>query len=183
MNKHLQILTNIAVLAGIILLVYELNQASNLTRAEVYDAAWSSAVTRNLTLLGESPAETLAKALYTPEDLSQSDALILNQFYNSLLTSWYRNKDPRGIGYFGVEWEQIVLSEAYLLNSKPGRAWWASVSPLVDPTVVAVVDEYLAQVSPSAARTTVDAILSVAKQPLSSETEDPSTSPPASTPP
>ena len=163
MNKYLQILTNIAVLAGIILLIFELNQASNLTRAQLYDGAYDAAVTRNLTLVGESPAEILAKAMYAPETLNETDAVTLNQFYNSLLTSWYRNKDERGIGYFGSYYAFVVKAEAYLLNTIPGRAWWDSVRNLNEPAIRDIVDEYLANNTIAQARKSTDAILNAGK--------------------
>ena len=51
----LQITTNIGVVVGLILLIYELNQSRDLTRAQVIDSVYGAGVTRNLALLGESP--------------------------------------------------------------------------------------------------------------------------------
>ena len=51
----IQLLTNVAVVIGLVLLIYELNQSRNLTRAQVVDQVYGAAVNRNLALMGESP--------------------------------------------------------------------------------------------------------------------------------
>ncbi len=151
----LQIITNIGVVIGLVLLLYELNQSRDLTRAQVVDSVYGAVVSRNLALLGENPEDAIAKSIFRPEELTEADAIVLNQFYTALLVSWLRNKDPRGLGYFGGSNEELALiiaSEAYFLNTEPGRRWWSITKPMTDPEIVAAVDTALDNMDPAEQR-------------------------------
>ena len=139
----MQLLTNVAVVVGIVLLIYELNQSRDLTRAQVVDAAYGAAISRNLALLGESPERAIATSVFRPEEITESEAIVLSQFYTSLMVSWLRVKDEHGLGFFGGSFEEVVASEAHFLNTVPGRIWWASTKEFTDPEIVKVVDEAL----------------------------------------
>ena len=76
-----QLLTNIAIIAGLVLLIYELNQSRNLARAQVVDSVYGAAVNRNLALLGESPEHAIAKSIFHPDRITESEAVVLTQFY------------------------------------------------------------------------------------------------------
>ena len=139
----IQLLTNLAVVIGLVLLIYELNQSRNLTRAQVVDQVYGAAVNRNLALMGESPEQAIAKSVFRPEEITESDAIILTQFYTALLVSWLRNKDEHGVGYFGSSYEQVISSEAYFINTVPGRKWWNSVREFQTPEIIQAVDAAL----------------------------------------
>ncbi len=147
-----QLLTNIAVVIGLLLLIYELNQSRELTRAQMVDGAYDAAIFRNLALIGESPEGAIARSLFHPEDVTEADAIVLSHFYTALLISWLRNRDERGLGYFDREFEEVIASEAYFLNSIPGRRWWASVRDLQEPELAAAVDKALGPLTPEAQR-------------------------------
>lgn len=155
----LQIVTNIGVVVGLLLLIYELNQSRDLTRAQVVDSVYDAVVTRNLALVGEHPEDAIARSVFRPGELTESDAIVLSQFYTALLVSWMRNKDEYGLGYFGETFADVVASEAYFLNTRPGRRWWAVARSSVDPAIAAAVDESLANMTPEAQRLSIQTIL------------------------
>ena len=147
-----QLITNIAIIAGLVLLIYELNQSRDLARAQVVDSLYGAAVDRNLAVLGESPEQALARSIFAPDEITQSDAVVLSQYYTALLVSWLRNKDERGAGYFGRAYEEVIESEAYFLNTIPGRKWWDSIREFQDPQLSAAVDRALQNLSPAQQR-------------------------------
>lgn len=155
----LQIVTNVGVVLGLLLLIYELNQSRDLTRAQVVDSVYDAVVTRNLALVGEHPEDAIAKSVFRPDELTESDAIVLSQFYTALLVSWMRNKDEHGLGYFGDTFEAVVASEAYFLNTRPGRRWWAVASTSVDPAIAAAVDGALATMTPEMQRSLIRTII------------------------
>ncbi|MEM8767542.1 MAG: hypothetical protein AAGE43_08875 [Pseudomonadota bacterium] len=155
----LQIITNIGVVFGLLLLLYELNQSRDLTRAQVVDSLYETVVIRSLSLIGETPEAAIARSIFQPDELTESEAVVLSQFYTSLLVSWLRNKDESGAGFFGQPFTEVVASEAYYLNSEPGRRWWAVVGPNTDPAIAAAVDEALASMSVDAQRVVLETIL------------------------
>ena len=142
-----QILTNIAIISGMVLLIYELNQSRDLARAQIVDAAYGAAVNRNLALLGESPEKAIAKSYFQPDEITESEAIVLSQFYTALLVSWLRNKDERGAGFFERSYQTVIASEAYFLNTVPGRTWWNSIKEAQDPELRFAVDQALATIT------------------------------------
>ena len=154
-----QLLTNVAVVIGLLLLIYELNQSRDLTRAQIVDGAYDAAVFRNLAILGESPEEAIARSLFHPEDVTEADAIVLSHFYTALLVSWLRNRDERGLGYFERGFEEVIASEAYFLNTIPGRKWWASVRDFQEPELAAAVDKALEPLTPEAQRMMIERLV------------------------
>ncbi len=155
----LQIITNIGVVFGLLLLLYELNQSRDLTRAQVVDSMYETVVIRSLSLIGETPEAAIAKSVFQPDELTESEAVVLSQFYTSLLVSWLRNKDERGAGFFEQAYAEVVASEAYYLNTEPGRRWWAVTRPYTDPAIAGVVDEALASMTSDSQRAVIETIL------------------------
>ncbi len=155
----IQLTTNVAVVIGLLLLIYELNQSRDLTRVQVVDAAYNAAVSRNLAVLGESPEKAIAKSVFSPNEITQSEAVVLSQFYTALLVSWLRNKDERGLGYFERSFEEVIVSEVYFLNTVPGRKWWASIRGFTDPEIVAAVDKALEPITPEGQRHMIELLV------------------------
>ena len=155
----LQILTNFGVILGLLLLLYELNQSRELVQAQVVDGVYNAGVTRNLALLGENPQVAIAKSVFYPEQVSEAEAVVLVQFYTSLEVSWLRNKDERGLGYFERGFEEVVASEAYYLNTVPGRKWWSVIREFTDPEIARIVDAELSTVSVETNRDVLSSIV------------------------
>ena len=120
----LQLITNIAVVVGIAALIFELNQTRDLAQVQTFDNAYLSAMSRNLSLMGESPEKSMAKAIFSPNKIGQEDVVVLSQYYSAVIVSWRRLKDDRAIGYFGDGWEEVASEEAFNLNTQIGRKWW-----------------------------------------------------------
>jgi len=154
-----QIAMNLAVVIGIIALIVELNQTRELASVEIADSAYNSAITRNLTLLGEAPHDAIAKAIFFPDDITPTDAVILDRYYTVLLLSWRALKDERSVGYFGDDWKAVVAEDAFNLNSVAGRKWWVVSRPYHDPEIAKVIDQTLASTDPSQTRSFIGAML------------------------
>lgn len=143
----LQLITNIAVVVGIAALIFELNQNRDLAQVQTFDNAYLSAMSRNLSLMGESPETSLSKAIFRPSDINQEDAVVLSQYYSALIVSWRRLKDDRAIGYFGDGWEGVVSEEAFNLNTQIGRKWWEQYKAYGDAEIIVVVNSVLDRIS------------------------------------
>lgn len=141
----IQLITNLTVVAGIVVLMFELNQTKDLAQVQTYDNAYLSVTSRNLSLMGESPQQSIAKSIFQPERISQEDVVVLTKYYTAIVVSWRRLKDENAVGYFGGGWEQVVAQEASNLNNQVGRKWWRSYQQFGDPEIIAVVDRVLSE--------------------------------------
>ena len=73
----------IAVVVGLILVIWELQQARQLARAQVSSDSFALASQINAVVLGETAAKVVEKACDTPESLTGADFEILRAYYQS----------------------------------------------------------------------------------------------------
>ena len=61
-SNWFQIISNVAIIVGLGLVIYELNQGKRLVLAQLTSDDASSLRERNMTIMGESPQDAIAKA-------------------------------------------------------------------------------------------------------------------------
>jgi hypothetical protein len=119
-----QIISNIAIIIGLGLVIYELNQSKQFVRAQLANEHMSRMTDRNLASMGDDPREALAKAALRPSALNEVDAVTLDALYSDVVNGW-------GVLRFSSEtigadlaWRSAVSGEARLyFSSDPGRRW------------------------------------------------------------
>ena len=84
----IQIVSNIAILIGLGLVIYELNQSKQLVVAQMAQGISDRLVNQRLALLGDDPRQALARAALDPAALEPSDAVALNTYYEILVLNW-----------------------------------------------------------------------------------------------
>lgn len=85
LNLWVQIFTSLAVLAGIGVVVWELQQTRSLFKTQMGMEATQSYTEHLSSLFGEDAAKTLEKACFSPDELEGSDLLILDAYFTSLM--------------------------------------------------------------------------------------------------
>ena len=121
-----QIVTNLGVLLGLAVVIYEVNQTNVIARTQLVDAAVAMSQNHALTVMGDDVGTSLARACYTPDEVTQRDTVVLFGYYDAL---WYgidRSVHLSSLGY-GAALEQVVDGTvARIVSSRPGRAWYQS---------------------------------------------------------
>ena len=82
----LTIIGNLGLLIGVVLVLVQINQDSQLTRHQLSMERWGDDMNLQLVLMGENPAKAIAKAIEDPTQLTIEDAQVLEayQLYWSL---------------------------------------------------------------------------------------------------
>ena len=83
--------SNVVILAGLILVAYELNQNSQLARAALINDGTEFENANWQVLLGESPIELLAKSIECPEKMTFADYITMDSYYFLSMNVIYRN--------------------------------------------------------------------------------------------
>ena len=126
MNGWLMPLANVAILAGLALVAYELNQNSSLARTAlvndgnlVQNQIWAN-------VMGETPSEVIARAIECPEEMSFADFMAMDAFLFSSVNMLYRDYQLAEEHIFTEEdWKRSVDTYAsWYLGNDFGRAWW-----------------------------------------------------------
>ena len=128
-QNWIQLVTSIAVIVGLILVVYELQQARDLAQAQLTMDNYAIQASMLNTMKGESPSKSKATACINPSALTPEDMEVLSAYYQQLLfRTIYINQINKGSGLLDSNWEWIIERNfKIILQTDYGRAWWDTV--------------------------------------------------------
>ncbi len=130
-----QIITNVAILFGLGLVVYELNQSKQLASAQFLIDSVARETSIQLAMMGEDPREALAKAALHPADLNERDVVALDAYYQSIVIGWVSFRLFSQSAGVDAPWRAIVADSAQRnFSSEPARRWLRAWAPGMDGT-------------------------------------------------
>jgi hypothetical protein len=147
-STWLSVLTNVAILAGLLLVVYELNQNSELARVGLLNEGSIAEGALWLSLMNDAPNEVIAKSIECPERLTYADYIVLDSYLFTALNIVYRNYEVAQEGLFTQkDWKTEVEGFAHwYLNDPFGRTYWNQVGKTYfDEDFAAYMDLVLAK--------------------------------------
>ncbi len=128
-----QIMSNVAIIIGLGLVIYELNQSKQLVVAQMAQDYVDRLADQKLALLGDDPRQAFARAALHPAELNASDAVALATFYEVLVLNW--SVQHRTGEILGVDrgWKESMTGEIrHHFSTAPGRRWlmaWIDEAP------------------------------------------------------
>ena len=149
-GQTVSVLANLGVLAGIVLLVYELNLSRELARAQfVNDAIWRYQGIE-LSVLGSELPAAWAKSLSTPGSLTAAEIKSLDSFLVSYVVHWRRNWQLANEGYRDrAEVERLIRGDAaFVMGNRFAQLWWQEIGQFNEPEFVQLVDSAISDVGP-----------------------------------
>ena len=78
--NSLQIASNIAVFFGLVIVGFQMSQDRSLSQAQLISDGRISWVERELGLVGENPTPVIAKSIFEPDNMSESEILVLHSY-------------------------------------------------------------------------------------------------------
>jgi len=91
--NSLQIASNIAVFSGLIVVGFQMSQDRQLSQAQLISDGRISWVEREVSLLGENPTPVVANSISQPENLSESESLIIHSYLLAAIVHEQRQYD------------------------------------------------------------------------------------------
>jgi hypothetical protein len=166
LGQAISILANIGILAGLILVAIQINQSTQIAKAQLENDYYLADMQLELAMMGDTPVAAWIKAVYAPDDITQSDAAVLDRYFNFGLVQIRRLRQMQQLGLAD---EQLLAQQVkYLewhLGNEIGRRWWAQYSA-DDPNdeIVRLIDEALGTADYSQNREFLDVLLAPANQ-------------------
>ncbi len=119
-----QIISNVAIIFGLGLVVYELNQSKQLAWAQFSQEAIQRNTSIQIAMMGEDPREALAKAALHPADLNERDVVALDAYYESIVMGWVGLWFRSRVADLDAPWRANVADSVQRnFSSEPGRRW------------------------------------------------------------
>ena len=78
LGNWLQVGANIGILAGLILVSFQISENTRMSKVELTARSYEIAMQHDLTKMGENPADVYARSMNDPESLSASDIIVLD---------------------------------------------------------------------------------------------------------
>jgi len=123
-SNWFQIISNVAIIVGLALIVYELDQSKKVANGQMIDAAASRSNDLLLAMMGEDPRGALARAALHPGDLEEKDAVTLDAFYDSIVSGWSYLCFTSELLDVDRHWRGAVQLQARMFfSTEPGRRW------------------------------------------------------------
>ncbi|NKB32134.1 MAG: hypothetical protein GKR91_03455 [Pseudomonadales bacterium] len=116
--------TGIAVIIGIMLVIYELEQTRQIAFTEMAQEAMSELNLRDTTLFGEEAAATIAKACFSPTELTDPEKVVLDSVFSSQINFAIRIKLLEDTGGITTIWRRNVQQAVdYIQGFPQGESW------------------------------------------------------------
>jgi hypothetical protein len=123
-SNWFQIISNVAIIFGLGLVVYELNQGKELASGQSIRDNVARETSISLAMMGEDFREALAKAALHPADLNETDVVALDAYYESIVIGWFSLRISSQRAGFDVPWrENVAASVQRDFSSEPARRW------------------------------------------------------------
>jgi hypothetical protein len=148
LRDWLEIVGIFSVVAGLILVAFQINQSSFLVRAELGSNAYDRMVSVDQTFIDANFAEVWAKSYEQPEDLTFAEMIQLEGYLTSLLDyleseKWLYDLDI----YEGSIDLLIPYFVGPIIGNRFATAWWAETKSIFDRDLADKIDQQIANSS------------------------------------
>jgi hypothetical protein len=151
LNDWLQVVANLGIVIGLLLVGVQLKQNSDLLKTQLLYDESHRAIELETQVIGEDGARVWAKSLTDPENLTLEEQRIIE----ALLWSFAEQlRATRMLAELGLlddsEWRVRVYGESgFWLGNRYGRAWWANYSDdsEMPDDLIAAVNDRLSEVT------------------------------------
>ena len=99
----LQILGNLGLVAGLILVAVQIQDSNRIASAEMFSASVDMGVSINTSQFGETPQKSMSKILFEPESATVEDMFVADRVYDAILRQLVRIHVFDELGLFGSE--------------------------------------------------------------------------------
>jgi hypothetical protein len=159
LNPWLNFLANAGVIAGLVLVAVQINQNTEITKAQIANDYFIADMNLELAMMGDDPASSWVKAVYTPDEINHLDAAILDRYFNYGVVQVLRLQEMHELGLAPDNWQERVDYLSWHLGNEAGRRWWDHAKDGWPEDIVRNVDNILEKRNHSENQELLDAIL------------------------
>jgi hypothetical protein len=148
LGNWLQIGGNLGLIAGLVLVAVQINQNTEMTRAQMLSEGWINAASNYYARAGENPASAIARAHTDPDRLTHEDMIVLDAVITAewMLANRVEVLSSMGYEVFPIEaMARVFVSQQ--LGNPFGMAWWKSREGIAAgaPITRDLIDEFVAE--------------------------------------
>ena len=130
----LQITANFSLLAGLLLVGFQIKQASDLQKIQIFRDESISYIATEAAIAGENAARIWAKSIESPENITLEEARILESIlWAHYVYRWMANYRLHQMGLLDdEEWKRDIRSDVFFAFGNPyAKAWWHQLTQVM----------------------------------------------------
>lgn len=158
-NPWLNFAANVGVIAGLVLVAVQINQNTEITKAQIANDYFLADMNLELAMMGDDPASSWVKAVYSPDEITQYDAAVLDRYFNYGVVQILRLQEMHDLGLAPDDWKERVNYLSWHLGNQVGHRWWEYSKDGWPEDLIQNVDKSLERTEYSANQDLLDAIL------------------------
>ena len=158
-NRGLTLAANVGVLGGLILVAFQINQHTQIAKAQMTNDYYLADMQLELVMMGDDPARSWTKAVYSPNDLTNEDAAVVDRYFNYGMVQIERLQKMHELGLAGDDWENRIDYLSWHFGNEVGQRWWAYSKQFYPDELVRMVDDSLANRVEPTNRAMLDALM------------------------
>jgi hypothetical protein len=159
-NRWSTAISNIALLAGLVLVAVQIHQNTAITRAQLMNDYYLADMQLELAMMGDDPAASFTKAVFDPETLTEYDAAVLDRYFNYGVVQVRRLRQMDQLGLAGEGWQERIGYLRWHLGNEAGRRWWSRTrGDEAEDAVIAAIDSVLGDAEWSDHRVLLESML------------------------
>ena len=135
----------LAIIVGVFLVAYELNQARQISQAQGGGEHWAMIAQQDSAAAGENAFEAISKACYG-EPLTREEAFTVQLWFAGFRMRYQRLQYVRDTAYQGINSPGPRNAVTVILSMPIGRRWWEMNSAGRSPEMTAIGEELLESV-------------------------------------
>ena len=124
-EQWLTIGSNLAVLVGLILVGVQIYQNTEITKAQLANDFYLKDMELALSIMGDTPAESWIKAIYSPDEITPVDAAVLEAHFAYGMIQVNRLRQMSRLGLVEPEILRNRIGDLrWHLGNEVGKRWW-----------------------------------------------------------
>ena len=148
LNQWLLLVSQLGILAGLILVGFQIRQATELTKAQLFSDITSSRIEMAGPTLGENPAPTIAKSLMEPEALTIAELYVMDAFLIRGLNEIRRAEVLKRLS-LDIDISTSENTHAFYFGNEFAQKWWAGfMEKHSEDDVLITIDGLIRSTSP-----------------------------------
>ena len=158
LGQMLTLLANFGVIVGLLLLVYELNQARDFAKIEFVNSNRLAFQEVEMNMIDPDIAAVWVKGAVDPDSMSKSEIRVMDAFLINLYNHWQQQwfLEQEGFLKSGASEAALMTDVPFYFGSTFAQVWWEDLKTAHDqPGALefdALIDKALADTDPSANR-------------------------------
>ena len=150
-SDWVQITTSIAVLIGLGLVIWELQQSREITQAQLISDGYANMTQQSTAFIGEDAALAMAKSCTQPDNLTTEDLVVLHWVYFEILSRTRRSLSiGESTAFYEETWRRWAgVNFRFMFRTEHARWWWRNTNETWEPELVEVGNKVLDELGPA----------------------------------